>query len=86
VKKKEVVMLRKTMVVLVVALGLGSFGLSAAALARGGGSGGDHVTGGFEGRRAGGSGSGLHRGFHGYGRPDVWGHRGAYYGPMIPPI
>jgi hypothetical protein len=48
--------------------------------------GGDHVASGFGGRRAGGSVSGLHRGFHGYGRPDVWGHWGAYYGPMIPPI
>jgi hypothetical protein len=75
-------MLRKTMVVLVVALGLGSSVLSTSALARGG----DHVASGFGGRRAGGSVSGLHRGFHGYGRPDVWGHRGAYYGPMIPPI
>jgi hypothetical protein len=86
-------MLRKTMVVLVVALGLGSFGLSTGALARGGGSGGDHVASGFGGHRAGGSYgadsggvSGLHRGFHGYARPDVWGHWGAYYGPMIPPI
>ena len=75
-------MLRKITVVLVVALGLGSFGLSTGAWARGGG--GDHVASGFGDRRAGGSVSGLHRGF--YGRPDVWGHRGAYYGPMIPPI
>jgi hypothetical protein len=22
--------------------------------------------------------------FNGYGNPDVWGHWGAYYGPMIP--
>jgi hypothetical protein len=78
-------MLRKITVVLVVALGLGSFGLSTGALARGGGSGGDHVAGGFGDRRAGGSVSGLQRSFHRYGRPDVWGHRGAYYGPMIPP-
>ena len=76
-------MLRKITVVLVVALGLGSFGLSTGAWARGGG--GDHVASGSETRRAGGSVSGLHR-FHGYARPDVWGHRGAYYGPMIPPI
>jgi hypothetical protein len=79
-------MLRKITVVLVVALGLGSFGLSTGASARGGGSGGDHVAGDFGDRRAGGSVSGLQRGFHRYGRPDVWGHRGAYYGPMIPPI
>ena len=78
-------MLRKITVVLVVALGLGSFGLSTGALARGG-SGGDHVASGFGGRRADGSVGGLHRGFRGYGRPDVWGHWGAYYGPMIPPI
>ena len=77
-------MLRKITVVFVVALGLGSFGLSTGALARGGGSG-DHVAGGVETRRAGGSVGGLHR-FHGYGRPDVWGHWGAYYGPMISPI
>jgi hypothetical protein len=74
-------MLRKTMVALVVALGLGSFGLSTGALARGG----DHVAGGFGDHRGGGV-SGVHRGTHGYGRPDVWGRWGAYYGPMIPPI
>ncbi len=28
--------------------------------------------------------SGLRRGFRGYGGRDVWGHWGAYYGPMIP--
>ena len=78
-------MLRKITVVFVVALSLGSFGLSTGALARGAGSGGDHVAGGVETRRAGGSVSGLHR-FHGYARPDVWGHWGAYYGPMVPPI
>jgi hypothetical protein len=27
--------------------------------------------------------SGLRGGFHGYRRGDVWGHWGAYYGPMI---
>jgi hypothetical protein len=28
---------------------------------------------------------GLHGGFrhHGYGRGDVWGHWGGYYGPMV---
>ena len=72
-------MLRKITVVFVVALSLGSLGLSTGALARGG----DHMAGGVETRRAGVS--GLHR-FHGYRRPDVWGHRGAYYGPMISPI
>jgi hypothetical protein len=24
--------------------------------------------------------------FSGYGNPDVWGHSGAYYGPMMPSI
>ncbi|HEX4556852.1 MAG TPA: hypothetical protein VH249_22875 [Xanthobacteraceae bacterium] len=84
------------MVVLVVALGLGSFGLSASAFARASGLeesgfGGDHAASGFDGRRDGGSYraesggvSGLRRGTH--GRPDVWGHWGAYDGPMIPPI
>jgi hypothetical protein len=28
----------------------------------------------------------LRGGFRGYGGRDVWGHWGAYYGPMIPPI
>jgi hypothetical protein len=27
--------------------------------------------------------SGLHRSFYRFGRRDVWGHWGAYYGPMI---
>jgi hypothetical protein len=27
---------------------------------------------------------GLHGGSRGYGGRDVWGHWGAYYGPMIP--
>jgi hypothetical protein len=30
--------------------------------------------------------SGLRGGFPGYGSRDVWGHWGAYYGPMIPTI
>ena len=30
--------------------------------------------------------SGLRGGFRGYGGRDVWGHWGAYYGPMIPTI
>jgi hypothetical protein len=89
-------MLRKTMVVLVIALGLGSSGLSTSAFARASGfeeGGFDHVASGFGGRGAGGSYraesggvSGLRRGTHGYGRRDVWGHWGAYYGPMIPPF
>jgi hypothetical protein len=28
----------------------------------------------------------LRGGFGGYGGRDVWGHWGAYYGPMIPSI
>lgn len=28
--------------------------------------------------------SGLRGGFYGYESSDVWSHRGAYYGPMIP--
>jgi hypothetical protein len=85
-------MLRKTVVVLVIALGLGSSGLSTSAFARGlggGGVGSDHWASGFGGRRDGaerGGVSGLHRATHGNGRHDVWGHWGAYYGPMIPPI
>jgi hypothetical protein len=74
-------MLRQITVVFVVALGLGSVGLSTGAWARA--SGDDHAVSGVEGRRD--SVGGLHRP-HGYARPDVWGHRGAYYGPMIPPI
>jgi hypothetical protein len=31
-------------------------------------------------------GSGLRGEFRGYGGRDVWGHWGAYYGPMIPMI
>jgi hypothetical protein len=28
----------------------------------------------------------LRGGFRGYGSRDMWGHWGAYYGPMIPAI
>jgi hypothetical protein len=90
-------MLRKAMVVLVIAFGLASSGLSTSAFARASGFeesgfGGDHGATGFSGRRAGsyraesGGVSGLRRGTHGYARRDVWGHWGAYYGPMIPPF
>jgi hypothetical protein len=56
---------------------------------------GNHFAGAFGGRTVGngyggyggrvsGLRDGLHRGgFHGYRRGDVWGHWGAYYGPMI---
>jgi hypothetical protein len=88
---KWVVMLHKTVAVLAIALALGSSALSTSAFARGGGHGG---SGGFGGARMAGSAcggygarvSGLHGGFHAYGRRDVWGHWGAYYGPMIPMI
>jgi hypothetical protein len=53
----------------------------------------DHFAGGFGGRIAGGT-HGGHAGrlgglgseFRGYRHGDAWGHWGAYYGPMIPPI
>src|SRR5258705_11242898 len=95
-------MLRKTMVVLAVAVVLGGSALSSSAFARGGGYGGgsnlggrgfrgDHFAGAFGDGRTVGNGyggysgrvSGLRGGFHGYRRGDVWGHWGAYYGPMI---
>jgi hypothetical protein len=28
----------------------------------------------------------LRGGFHQYGRHDVWGHWGAYYGPTVSPM
>jgi hypothetical protein len=52
---------------------------------------GDPFAGGFGGRMAGaayasygGRASGLHDGLQRSGRRDVWGHWGAYYGPMVP--
>jgi hypothetical protein len=95
---KEVVMLRKPLVVLAIALVLGTSGLSTSALARGadhgGGGGGDGFRdnhfgdgfGGTHGYRYGGYDNGASRlrgGFRGYEGRDVWGHWGAYYGPMI---
>jgi hypothetical protein len=90
-------MLRNAMVVLAIVLALGSSGLATSAFARGGGYGGqadgfrvDHFGGGFSGTRGDGYGgydnraSGSRDGFHGYSDRDVWGHWGAYYGPMIP--
>jgi hypothetical protein len=91
-------MLRNAIVTLAIVLVLGSSGLSTSAFARGGdyGSGGggdgfrgDHFGGGFGGTPADGYGrygnraSGLRGAFRGYGGRDVWGHWGAYYGPMI---
>src|SRR5712691_9200265 len=55
---KEIVMLRKTMVVLAIALALGSSALSTSAFARGGGFGGGHGDGGFGGGGFGGGGFG----------------------------
>jgi hypothetical protein len=85
-------MLRNATVVLAILLVLGSSGLSASAFARGGGyrvGGGDgfrgnHFSGGGDGYAGyGNRASGLRGGFGGYGGRDVWGHWGAYYGPMI---
>jgi hypothetical protein len=92
-------MLRKAIVVLAIVLVLGISGPFTSAFARGGDAGGrggdgfrDNHFGGFGatpgvgysgyGNRA----SGWRGGFRGYGGHDVWGHWGAYYGPMIPTI
>jgi hypothetical protein len=90
-------MMCKPIVVLAIALALGGFALSTSAFARGdafggrafarsdfgGCVGGGRLTGGD----CGGYGdriNGLHFGpDHGYGRGDVWGHWGGYYGPMV---
>ena len=86
-------MLRNAMVVLATVLFLGSSGLSTSAFARGGGGDGfrgNHFSGGFGGAPGDGYGGygnragGLRGRFGGYGGRDVWGHWGAYYGPMIP--
>jgi len=92
-------MLRKTMVVVAIVL-LASSGLSADAFARSGGHGGggrgdsfrgNHLRGASGGIRAdlgvyGNRTGGSHNGLLGHGNRDVWGHWGAYYGPMIPAI
>ena len=91
-------MSRKAIVVLAIVLVLGNFGLSAGALARGGGHGGGGRSDGFRDLR-GGYGrpgdsfggctnriGGLHNGLRGCENRDVWGHWGTYYGPMIPAI
>src|SRR5437899_1246693 len=93
---KERVMSRKTVVVVAMTLVLGGSALSSSAFARGGyGSGreaggfrGDHFSGAFRdghavGGRYAGRVSGLPGGFRRYQHRDVWGHWGAYYGPMI---
>ena len=94
-------MLRKAIVILAIVLVLGSSGLSTSAFARSGGHGGggrgdsfrgNHFRGGLggiPGDSFGGYGSGtggLHNGLRGSGNRDVWGHWGAYYGPMIPAL
>jgi hypothetical protein len=79
-------MLRNAIVTLAIVLVLGS-----SAFARGGGYGGggdgfrgSHFGGGFGGT------PGNHGGYDNrasrYGSRDMWGHWGAYYGPMIPTI
>jgi hypothetical protein len=88
-------MLRNAVVVFAIVLALGSSGLSNTAFAYPGGGDsfpGDHFGGGFavapsdghsgHGNRA----RGLRGGFRGDGSRDVWGHWGAYYGPMVPGI
>jgi hypothetical protein len=47
---------------------------------------GNHLSSGDSYGGYGNRGSGLRDGFRGYGGRDVWGHWGAYYGPMIPTI
>jgi hypothetical protein len=90
-------MLRSATVVLAILLVLGSSGLSAGAFARGGGHGAGGGAVGSCGNNFGAGFSGTPRhGYDGYGNRagglrgdrgrDVWGHWGAYYGPMIPMI
>ena len=93
--------MRNAIVVLAIVFVLGSSGLPTGAFARGGGYGsggggdgirGNQFGGGFGGTPGHGYGgygnraSGLRGGFRGYGGRDVWGHWGAYYGPMTPVI
>jgi hypothetical protein len=92
-------MLRNAIVVFAIVLALGSFELSNTAFARDGGYGGggdgfpgNHFGGGFGVTPNDGHGGhynrarGLRGGLRGYGSRDVWGHWGAYYGPMVPSI
>jgi hypothetical protein len=94
-------MLRSAKIVLAILLALGSFGLSADASARGGdyraggagiGDRGDNFGGGSGGTAGdgydgyGNRASGLRGEFRSYRGRDLWGHWGAYYGPMIPMI
>ena len=86
-------MLRNAPIVFALLLVLGSSGLSASAFARDGGYGagragvdvrGNSFGGCVRGVCGDGRASGLHGEFPGYHGRDVWGHWGAYYGPMIP--
>ena len=94
-------MLRNAAAVLAILLVFGCSGHSASAFAGGGsygGSGGgdgfrrNHFGAGFGGAAGDGHGgyvnraNGLRGGSSGYGPRDMWGHWGAYYGPMIPKI
>jgi hypothetical protein len=91
-------MLRNTTAVLAILLVIGSSGLSTSAHAGGGGYGSGRGGDGFRNNYIGGSLSGLrnrghaiHAGgsggeFRGFGSSDIWGHWGAYYGPMVPTI
>jgi hypothetical protein len=89
-------MLRKAITFLAIVLVLGSPGLCTSAFAGGGGHGGSSASDGLRGTFGGNPGdgfggyshraSGLRGGFHGNGSRDVWGHWGAYYGPMVPMI
>ena len=85
-------MLRNAIAVLAIVLVIGT-GVSASAYAHGGDGGGgdglrgDYFGGGTLGNGYGGydnRGSRLHARFRGYEGRDMWGHWGAYYGPMIP--
>ena len=90
-------MSRTATVVIAVLLVLGSSGISRNAFARGDGHGGggdhfrdNHFSSGFRDTshdRYGGYGNrtgGLNGGLRGPGGRDMWGHWGAYYGPMLP--
>jgi hypothetical protein len=91
-------MLRNAINVLAIVIVVGSAGFSTGAFARGGSYGGS--SDGFSGNHFGVVGgspadghvgysnrdSGLRGASREYGGRDVWGHWGAYYGPMIPGI
>jgi len=85
-------MLRNTINVLAIVLVLGSSGLSTSAFARGGGSERDGFRGnslsdlGHATREGDGGHDNRANGFPRYGGRDVWGHWGAYYGPMVPTL